>query len=423
MLTLRVEKPVAGGRMLARHEGAIVLVAGAVPGELVEVAVERTQRSTTWASTTRVIEASPYRVEFVGDEACGGNVYAHVAYEHQRTLKSQIIADAFARVGRMTLDASVPVRGSAVDGYRMRARLHVRDGRIGFFREGTHHLCDARPTRQLRDDTIEVVTQLEEVVRALPRAAVSEIELAENRTASERAVHLELAPDGDPSRLPSATTLPGLTGVSCSIGDGRRTQDLWGDPYVTDLLDIASVNGRHEQVRLTRHARAFFQGNRYLLDDLLAYVLNMVPEGPAVDLYAGVGLFAIPLAARRTGHVMAVEGDRVSAADLTRNAEPFGESVTVRVAAVESASAWTAGVGHDATIIVDPPRTGLSRAALDAVAETGAHRVVYVSCDVATLARDVRTLVDRGYRIASAEAFDLFPNTAHVETVLALERT
>src|SRR5687768_12638575 len=115
MLTLRIEKPVAGGRMLARHEGAIVLVAGAVPGELVEVAVERTQRSTTWASTTRVIEPSPHRVEPVGDEACGGNVYAHVAYEHQRTLKSQIIADAFTRVGRMTLDAPVPVRGSAVD--------------------------------------------------------------------------------------------------------------------------------------------------------------------------------------------------------------------------------------------------------------------------------------------------------------------
>ncbi len=408
--------------MLARHEGAIVLVSGALPGELVEATVERTQRGTTWATTRRVVESSPHRVPPDADEACGGNVYAHVEYEHQRELKSQIIADAFARVARMPLDVSVPVRASTVDGYRMRARLHVRHGRIGFFREGTHDLCDAGATRQLRADTMDVVRQLEEVVRSMPRAAISDVELAENRDASERALHLQLAADGDPSTLAAATHLPGVTGVSCSVGESSRTQELWGDAHVTDVLRITTAEAGDRTVRLTRHARAFFQGNRYLLQDLVDHVLGLVGDEPAIDLYAGVGLFAVPLAARRSGAVVAVEADRTSAMDLRRNAEPYADVVTVHSVPVESSAAWGGSAARRATIIVDPPRTGLSRAALEAVIQTGAPRIVYVSCDVATLARDVRTLVDRGYRITASEAFDLFPNTAHVETVMALER-
>jgi 23S rRNA (uracil1939-C5)-methyltransferase len=348
-------------------------------------------------------------------------VYAHAAYEHQLELKSQIIADAFTRVARMTLERAVPVRASALDGYRMRARLHVRNGRIGFFRESTHNLCDAGPTRQLLPATLEVVRHFEEVVRALPRAAVAEIEIAENRTASERACHLELLADGDPSRLVTATTLPGLTGVSCSVGEGGRTKELWGEPRVTDVLEIARAGAASGRVSLSRHARAFFQGNRYLLDDLVSYVLSLVPEGPAVDLYAGVGLFAVPLAARDSGPVVAVEADRVSAADLKRNAEPFADRLIVHAVPVE-ATVWSGSTVGEATVIVDPPRTGLSREALEVVLTAGPARIVYVSCDVATLARDVRGLVERGYRIASAEAFDLFPYTAHVETVMVLER-
>lgn len=422
MLTLRIEKPVAGGRMLARHEGAIVLVSGALPGELVEVSVERTQRSTMWASTVTVLEASSHRIETTGDAACGGDVYAHAAYEHQLTLKSQVITDAFARVARMPLERAVPVRGSAIDGYRMRARLHVRNGRVGFFREGTHDLCDAAATRQLLPATIDVVRRLEEAVRSLPRAGVSEIEIAENRSATERAVHLELAAEGDPSRLAAASTMADVTGVSCSVGAGGRTHDLWGDAHVTDVLDVSAGNDRRVQVTLTRHARAFFQGNRHLLDALVEHVSSLVPDGPAVDLYAGVGLFAVPLAARQQGGIVAVEADRIAAADLKRNAQPYGEALTVHAAPVEAAHAWRAGVRTGATVIVDPPRTGLSRGAIDALLTFTPPRVVYVSCDVATLARDVRTLVDRGYRIASSEAFDLFPNTAHVETVIALDR-
>lgn len=417
-LTLRVEKPVAGGRMLARHDGAIVLVAGALPGEVVEAEVERTQRGTTWAVTRRVVEASPDRLAAEGDAACGGHVYAHVRYERQLTLKSEIVADAFARIARLPLAAPVRVAGSPREGYRMRARLHVRDGRAGFFREGTHDLCDAGPTRQLLPETLAAIDGLAAAARALPRARVEAIEVGENRAASERACHLTLAPGGDPSQLAAATRVPGLTGVSWSAGENSRTMESWGSPRVSDELAVAGA----APVRLTRHVRAFFQGNRYLLDDLVAHVLTSVPAGPVVDLYAGVGLFAAPLAARGAGPVVAVESDRVSAADLEANARPLAGRLRVHAVPVEAATAWKGGVGAAPTVIVDPPRTGLSRQALEVVLGTHAPRIVYVSCDVATLARDARAIVDRGYGLASMQAFDLFPVTAHVETVAVFER-
>jgi 23S rRNA (uracil1939-C5)-methyltransferase len=150
-------------------------------------------------------------------------------------------------------------------------------------------------------------------------------------------------------------------------------------------------------------------------------VTRAVAPGPIVDLYAGVGLFSTVLAA--TGHapVTAVEGDPVSSADLAVNARPFAGVLTVEAISVE-AFLRTARIPPGATLLVDPPRTGVSREALDALLALRAPRVVYVSCDVATLARDLRRALDEGYALRTLEAFDLFPNTAHVESVAVLER-
>jgi 23S rRNA (uracil1939-C5)-methyltransferase len=292
----------------------------------------------------------------------------------------------------------------------MRARLHVRGGRIGFFREGTHSLCEPGPTRQLRADTIDALSALERSLATLERPAVSEIELSENVAATERALHLELMPDGDPSRLATLTKVAGVTGVTCAPIDQPRTMDLWGSPLVTDQIGGAT---------LTRHARSFFQGNRYLLTPLVEQVIGLIAERREVlDLYAGVGLFSVGAAVAGHGPVIAVEGDRFSAGDLRRNAA--GHDITVKVGAVETfLERAPSGV---ASVIVDPPRTGMSKEATAGVIRLKAARLVYVSCDIATLARDARLLIDAGYRIASAQAFDLFPNTAHVETVIAFAR-
>lgn len=397
--------------MIARHEGAIVFVAGAIPGERVEAEVEKVQKGIGWATTRSVVEPSPDRIDDTDDGSCGGCVLNHIRYERQLRIKAAIIDDAFRRQGRLTLEVPLEVVPSPRDGYRMRARLHVRGGRIGFFREGTHTLCDPAPTRQLHTDALEAMRALEHALAATGRETVTEVELAENVDGSQRACHLELARDADPSRLATLTAIGGLTGVSCSHENSPRTRELWGSPEVMDVIAGAS---------LSRHARAFFQGNRFLVTPLVDHVLQQISEGPVVDLYAGVGLFSITAALRHQRPVIAVEGDAVSAIDLKKNAEQCAGLVEVRAESVEGYLARSHAT--PATIVLDPPRTGLSRDALAGTLALRAARLVYVSCDIATLARDARLLIDAGYRIATARAFDLFPGTAHVETVISFSR-
>src|SRR5262245_55586234 len=172
-----VEKPAAGGRMIGRVDGQVVLVGGAVPGERVTARVERVTKSVAFAETIAVEDASPDRRAAFPDPLCGGCVYSHMAYARQLEIKSQVIADAFARIGRVVLPAPVAVAASPEEGYRMRARLHVRGGRIGFFREGTHELCDARQTRQLLPATCDALDRVMAVARSLGRDTVRGIEL------------------------------------------------------------------------------------------------------------------------------------------------------------------------------------------------------------------------------------------------------
>ena len=407
--TLTIERPAAGGRMIARHEGAIVLVAGAIPGEIVEAEVEKVQRGTAWAIATRILEPSPDRIGGQPDGACGGSVLAHIAYQRQRQIKSAIITDAFRRIGRIPLDTATEVVASPTDGYRMRARLHVRDGRIGFFRERTHSLCDAAATRQLRDDTIEVMRRLEASLATAARDTVAAIDVSENIAASERAIHLELLPNADPSRLAGLVQVAGVSGATCAHGENPRTIDLFGSPFVSDTI---------AGTPLSRHTRSFFQGNRFLTTPMVEHVLGLVADGSILDLYAGVGLFGVTAAAASRGPVTEVEDERFAARDLKRNAHNHNVSVhadTVENFLVRSHQRF-------ASMIIDPPRTGLSKDAIAGVMKLQAPRVVYVSCDIATLARDARVLLDSGYRIESIRAFDLFPNTAHVESVIAFAR-
>src|SRR5438067_7139435 len=137
LVELTVDRPVAGGRMLGRHEGQVVLVSGAIPGERVRVRIEKASQHVAWAETVDVLEASGDRRVPVCELACGGSFYGHIRYERQRLLKAEVIADAFRRVGKLPMSQRPAVEGSPQEGYRLRARLHVRQGRAGFFREGS----------------------------------------------------------------------------------------------------------------------------------------------------------------------------------------------------------------------------------------------------------------------------------------------
>ena len=409
---LAIEKPAAGGRMIARVEGQVVLVADAIPGERVQARVERIGKGVVYAQTLAVEERSADRRDPFPDPLCGGCLYSHIAYPRQLELKAQVIADAFKRIGHLELPAAVNVARSPEQGYRMRARFHVRGHRLGFFRENSHEVCDARTTRQLLPETAHTLDQLMAAMRSLGVESVREIELSENVDATERAVFLDSGlPIGEAALARMADT-GGLTGLGSAWG-------AFGSPHVSDSLPLA---GGH--ITLRRHVQAFFQGNRFLLGALASHVAAQLPEGSSVlDLYAGVGLFSIAAAAARRATVVAVEGDLFAADDLQANAAAAGGAVTALRAPVETIGAGLSAANRRFDVmIVDPPRTGLSREALDNALQVRAPRLIYVSCDVATLARDARRIVDHGYAIARADAFDLFPNTPHVETVVVFER-
>jgi tRNA/tmRNA/rRNA uracil-C5-methylase (TrmA/RlmC/RlmD family) len=414
-ITLDVERPVAGGRMLARHDGQVVLVSGAIPGERVAARVERAARSVAHADTVEVLVPSPDRRP-AGDWRCGGREYAHIAYERQRALKADVIGDAFRRIGRLPLSAPPEVMASPEAGYRLRARFHVANGRLGFFREGSHALCEAAATGQLSDGAVAWLAAAQQALTPRLAGSLVAVELAENVPGSERAVHVEVREAVDRAAL--AVLGDGIMGLSAHGSSSPAVDVVAGSPLVTESL-LLSDNGALALL-LSRNVRSFFQGNRFLLESLLRHVLSLLAPGPLADLYAGVGLFGLAAAAMGQEAVTLVEGDPTSGADLESNARVFGDRVRVIRRSVEAA--LTGRLGPVATCLVDPPRTGLSDGARAGVIRLAAPRVVYVSCDVATLARDSRALVDAGYGLTGLTAVDLFPATAHIETVAVFDR-
>lgn len=418
-LTLTVERPVAGGRMLARHEGRVVLVSGAIPGERVVVRLERVTRKVAFAATVAVLDESPDRRAPRCDPACGGAAYAHIGVERQRALKAEVVVDVFRRIGRISLEDAVVVAPSPELAYRLRGRLHVHAGRAGFFHERSHRWCDAAATGQFKDETLPVVAQVVEWLGAGADTCES-IQVAENVTASERVLHLEPVPGGR-VRHPAGGPLPiaGLTGLTTSAG-GRMTL-IAGEGRVTDSARVLTGSDLlPDDVTWTRTAASFFQGNRFLTGALLMRVLECARGPRVLDLYAGVGLFSVGLAAQGAS-VTAVEGDATSVGDLEINATRWASTLNIRQAAVEAALSTMPPAAFD-TIVLDPPRTGASPDAIRSVVALGAGRLIYVSCDPATLARDAALLVAGGYRLSSVEAFDLFPNTAHVEMLAVFDR-
>ncbi len=404
--------------MIARHEGQVLLVAGAIPGEQVRARVERVDKRMAYATTEAVLEPSPDRRDAAADPLCGGFLYSQIRYERQLTLKGEVVADAFTRLGRLSLAAPVVVAASEERGYRMRARFHVRGVRAGFFREGTHEICDAGATGQLHDGSVAAV---QAAVASLVQdvATPVSVELTENILATERALHADVTFGSRVSApaLARASAAAGLRGCTARTPGGVLVSAA--DPTVAD--SFAALTGRDVPGELRRHPESFFPSNRYLHPSLVSVVLEAVPAAGAVlELYAGVGLFSLSLAAcGRTG-VTAVEGDAASGRDQKSNPPPIGDTDPVVVGRVEEY--LSRAHGRAGTIVVDPPRTGVSKEAMEAIARHGATRIVYVSCDAPTMARDARRLVDAGYRIASLRGFDLCPNTPHVETVGVFDR-
>ena len=219
ILELLVERPVAGGRMLARHDGRIVFVAGAIPGERVRARVDRISRQSWWATVVEVIEPSPDRREPPCDPACGGSTFAHISYARQCELKREILADAFRRLAKITLEEPPKVAPSPEQAYRVRARLHARGGRLGFFLEGSHTICDAAITAQLAPDATMAAVSAHDALGPLA-AGCDAIVVSENVAATERVLHLEPHERADWSGVAAklrGADLSGVTGVTTMV--------------------------------------------------------------------------------------------------------------------------------------------------------------------------------------------------------------
>ena len=445
-MLLTIEKLIYGGEGLARlpqderGPGKSAFVPFVLEGERVEAELVEEKPGFARAHLSRVLEPSSQRIapgcpHFT---ECGGCQYQHADYDNQLRIKQRILRETFLRIAKLELPAEVQAHPSPAWNYRSRTRMRVRtnhprtgaDFALGYNRFRSAEILPVREcpiSSPLINRAIGVLWDLGE--RGLVPGDVREVEWFANER-DERLL-VEIMADGDPreKRNPSLAwrefarslreALPEVAGIAVfeEVRRGRATrleprQIHDQDFGEKDLLYRAAG----DEYRVS--AGSFFQTNRFLADELLSVVTSDLGGQRALDLYAGVGLFSLPLA-RTFQQVTAVETAASSFADLKRN---IPANVSARKLSTE---AFFSGLPKQSSYdcaIVDPPRAGLGEAVARKLGSLGAQTIVYVSCDPSTQARDVRVLLDAGYHIEQAHLLDLFPQTFHMESVLRLRK-
>lgn len=414
-----VEKPVYRGRGLVRVEGRIVFVPRGHAGDRVRARVSEVHVG--WAEATLEAVLSPASgrrdspCPYV--PRCGGCAYQDLGYAAQLRAKEAILRESLARAGS-PWEGPVPVRSSPERGWRLRAAFHFARGedglRLGLRQEGTRHVVDLESCLQLSTEMNQTLQDLRRRLTASPRLQrrLRGVDLLESPDGTERAAAMATAlSHHEAAEL--AGLFGGVQGLSgFGIQTGRKLQWLHGSPHIE--MSVLSLPMRV-------HVHSFFQANRFLFEPLARRVVDLLPgTGRALDLYAGVGLFALPLAARDGGEVVAVERAPSSARDAVANARRnrLGGLRVVR----QDVSAALAATRRESgeRVVLDPPRTGLEREVVAQVAARRPEAIVYVSCDPPTLGRDLALFAARGFRPDTVEIFDLFPDTFHLETVVRL---
>ena len=419
-IDVRVEKGVYRGLGLARHEGQVVLVPRGLPGDRFRVRVASASRGLLRVAPLERLEDGPGRrpSPCSVSDACGGCAYQDLDYSRQLILKELVLRESLARAGA-PFEGEIRLAPSPERGWRTRASLHCAYGddafRLGLHAEGSHRIVEFGPCLQLSARANAAVQGLRQRLpaRAGLASRVASVDLAESTDGGEVVLGFrgDLRADDGPALAATASEIPEITGIGFVTGRGGNGPFvlLRGDPYVH-----AQILGR----RLRAHLRSFFQANRFLVEDLARSVLEMVPSGGTVlDLYSGAGLFSVPLAARGD-EVRGVEINEGAVRDAVANARGLGSarfSVAEVGADLSRSPRETAG-----TIVLDPPRTGAGREVVAGIASRRPRVVVYVSCDPPTLGRDLADFARAGLRPDRIRAFDMFPDTFHVEAVVRL---
>ncbi len=424
-MDITIEKLIYGGEGLAHHDGSTVFVPFVIPAERVSASPVEQKKKFIRARVERVLEPSPERAippcPHFG--ICGGCNYQHIPYEAQLKYKTEILHETLRRIGRIEWPGEIAAHASPPWGYRNRARWKIRPlGEanasalgIGYFRANSTALCAVEDCAILSPLLLKTLLALRGALAdgALP-PELREIEAFAGANDSKLLVTATFA--GFPSRGAELAEkfrriLPEIESLLFH-DPGRERMELDGPGFVECEAGGSIYRVGHF---------SFFQVNRFLVDELIREVVETEEGGRlALDLFAGVGLFSVPLA-KRFERVVAVESNPAAARDLESNvSQHSGRTIEVRTAEVEQfLQKYRERPGF---VLLDPPRAGLEPEAVKHLARIAPDRITYVSCDPPTLARDLAALEKSGYEISEVRLFDLFPQTFHMETVVRLHR-
>jgi 23S rRNA (uracil1939-C5)-methyltransferase len=415
-LTLQIEKLVAGGAGLGFLDGAPVFVPLSAPGDEIVLRGSRRKKGTVFAEVGQLKTASTERREppcrWYG--SCGGCDWMHLSRDAQLNWKKEILLESLARIGKVNWDSDVKMTASPSEaGWRHRARLQFARGKAGFFRRGSHTPVEWERCLVLAESLNIQVAALRPVLANNP-AARGSVQLAAS-PADDRAT-MAWQPAGD--SFPPGEMMDLAQGACQQAGISVAGQAVTDRKGRVVAASGGPLSFRTDEIETQASAGGFFQANALLNPALVSRVVELMKMTGAqtvLDLFCGNGNFGRPAAGSGLA-VTGVEGSPVSAADAARPGQPGFRVVTDDVLSYLVNS----GSKRFDAVIMDPPRTGLPPGAAGLLAKmSGAF--IYVSCDPATLARDVRLLADQGCRLTSLELFEMFPNSSHSEAVAILE--
>ena len=439
-MLLTIEKLIYGGDGFARlppglpaskdqdrSRGKAVFIPFVLSGEKIDASLSEEKPGFARAQAISMVEPSPHRIPPLCPyfARCGGCHYQHADYSHQLEIKKEILRENLRRIAKLELQCEIRVHPSPPWNYRNRSRLQVRNRpnfTVGYFKFASHELLpveDCPISSPLINRAIAALWEMGRSSKSVE--GVREIGFFANAGDASLLIELSCAPEARRAAVRAwaeelCAAMPEIAGVVAF----REPQKGVLEPLVAVGASELTYRAKTAAYRVT--AGAFFQTNRFLVDELVDVVTSHRSGDLALDLYAGVGLFSTALACSFR-HVVSVESSPTASNDLKynlpANSQPV-RSATERYLSttfVEKSHAL-----HPDLIVVDPPRSGLGDPIARAIATVAAPRITYVSCDPATLARDLGPLMSAGYRVEEAHLVDLFPQTFHLESVLHLVR-
>ena len=440
-MQLKIEKLIYGGDGLARlpaderGPGKSVFVPFVLDGETAEASLSEQKPGFARGRLERVLEPSAQRTEPACPyfQSCGGCHYQHSNYEHQLAIKAAILRETVKRTAKIEIPCEVQIHPSPPWNYRNRARLKVQaspEFALGYYKFRSHDLLAVEqcPISSPLINRAIAGAWLRGRAREIPES-VREIEFFADHADEALVLEAYCVPGLSAADVAEVAkklkqSAPEIQGVSI-FEQSRFEQSRFEQSRVNEAAEprrIAAIGDTETryQTKLSSYrvsAGSFFQVNRFLVDELVQIVTSGESGKLALDLYAGVGLFAMVLA-RSFPQIIAVESSQTSYSDLRHNSGPEVKAVR---ATTDQYLGQASGIRPD-LVVADPPRGGLGENVVRSLATLESPRITYISCDPSTLARDLRTFVSLGYRIDGVHLIDLFPQTYHIESVFHLAR-